>query len=60
MDTSSSNHLTGKKKWLVDFDYVRKTKIRCDDDEYLNTEGMRNFSETEQGQNCTNQGCIGG
>lgn len=27
MDTDFSNHLTENKKWLVDFDYGRNTKI---------------------------------
>ena len=42
MDNGCSNHLTRNKQWLVDFDYGRKTKIICVDDEYLNVEGMRN------------------
>ncbi|XP_050908662.1 uncharacterized protein LOC127122358 [Lathyrus oleraceus] len=42
METGRSNHLTGNKKWLVDFDYGKRTKIRCADDKYLNAEGMRN------------------
>ena len=42
MDTGCSNHLTGNKKWLVDFDSGKSTKIRCADDKYLNAEGMGN------------------
>ena len=42
MDTFCSNHLTGNKQWLIDFDSRRRTKIRCADDKYLNAEGMGN------------------
>ncbi|XP_050900724.1 uncharacterized protein LOC127107480 [Lathyrus oleraceus] len=42
MNTSCSNHLTGKKQWPIDFDYRRRTKIICADDKYLNIEGIRN------------------
>ncbi|XP_050916159.1 uncharacterized protein LOC127131273 [Lathyrus oleraceus] len=42
MDTGSSNHLTGNKKWLVDFESMKRTKIRCVDDKYLNAEGVGN------------------
>ena len=42
MDIGCSNHLTGNKQWLVDFGYSKRTKIRCDDDEYLNSRGMGN------------------
>ena len=42
MDTGCSNHLTGNKKWLVDFDSSKSTRIRCADDKYLNAEGMGN------------------
>ncbi|XP_050920235.1 uncharacterized protein LOC127137858 [Lathyrus oleraceus] len=42
MDTSCSNHPTGNKKWLVEFDSGKKTKIRCVDDKYLNAEGIGN------------------
>ena len=38
MDTSCSYHLTGNKKWLVKFDSGKRTKIRCDDDKYMNAE----------------------
>jgi hypothetical protein len=40
MDTGCSNHLTGNKKWLVEFDYGKMTKTRCVDDKYLNSKGM--------------------
>ena len=40
MDTGCSNHLTGNKQWLTDFNSRRRTKIRCADDKYLNVEGM--------------------
>ena len=46
MDTGCSNHLTGNKKWLVDFDSEKRTKIRCADDKYLNAEGMGNVRVT--------------
>src|SRR3954471_3385560 len=42
MDTGCSNHLTGNKQWLIDFDSERRTKIRCADDKYLYAEGMGN------------------
>jgi transposase InsO family protein len=42
MDTGCSNHLTGNKLWLIDFDSRRRAKIRCADDKYLNAEGMGN------------------
>lgn len=42
MDIGCSNHLSGNKQWLIDFDSGRKTKIRYADDEYLNAEGVRN------------------
>lgn len=42
MDTGYSNHLSGNKKWLVDFESGKRTKIRCVDDKYLNVEGMEN------------------
>ena len=42
MDTGCSNHLTGNKKLLVDFDSGKSTNIRCADDKNLNAEGMRN------------------
>lgn len=32
--------LRGNKQWLIDFDYGKRTKIRCVDDEYLNAKGM--------------------
>ncbi|XP_050909173.1 uncharacterized protein LOC127122942 [Lathyrus oleraceus] len=46
MDTSCSNHLTGNKKWLVDFNFGKRTKIRCANDKHLNAEGMRNVRVT--------------
>lgn len=46
MDTGFSNHLTGNKKWLVDFDSGKKTKIICADDKYQNVEGMRSVRVT--------------
>ncbi|KAK2372692.1 putative mitochondrial protein [Trifolium repens] len=46
MDTGCPNHLTGNKKWLVDFDSGKSTKIRCADDKYLNAEGMGNVRVT--------------
>ncbi|XP_050878744.1 uncharacterized protein LOC127082551 [Lathyrus oleraceus] len=43
MDTGCSNHLSGNKQWLVNFDSCKRTKIRCDDDKYLNAKGMGKF-----------------
>lgn len=42
MDNGCSNYLIGNKKWMVDFDYRKRTKIRCINDKYLNVEGMGN------------------
>ncbi|XP_050875303.1 uncharacterized protein LOC127078936 [Lathyrus oleraceus] len=42
IDTGCSKHLTGNKKWLVDFDSRKRIKIICADDKYLNDEGMGN------------------
>jgi hypothetical protein len=40
MDIGCSNHLSGNKQWLIDFDSGRKVRVRCTNDEYLNAEGM--------------------
>ena len=42
MATGCASHLTGNKKWLVDFDSGKSTKIICVVDKYLNVEGMEN------------------
>ncbi|XP_050908333.1 uncharacterized protein LOC127121955 [Lathyrus oleraceus] len=42
MHTGCSNHLTGNKQWLINFDSRKRTKIRCVNDKYLNAKGMRN------------------
>ncbi|XP_050896713.1 uncharacterized protein LOC127103504 [Lathyrus oleraceus] len=42
MYTGCSNHLTGNKLWLINFDYRKRTKIIYADDKYLNAKGMRN------------------
>lgn len=42
MGTSFSIHLSRNKQWLVDFEFRKRTKIRCDDDKYLNAEGIGN------------------
>ena len=42
IDCGCSNHLTGNKKWLVDFDSRKRTKIRCADDKHPNAKGMGN------------------
>ncbi|KAK2352988.1 hypothetical protein QL285_090671 [Trifolium repens] len=58
MDTGCSNHLTGNKKWLVDFDSGKSTKIRCADDKYLNAEeadyGVRTGKEQDIQGECQN------
>src|ERR1043165_5195550 len=52
MDTGCSNHLTGNKQWMIDFDSRRRTKIRCADDKYLNAEGMENVKvKVKNGKN---------
>ncbi|XP_050876061.1 uncharacterized protein LOC127079729 [Lathyrus oleraceus] len=43
MDIGFSNNLTGNKKWIIDFDSRKRTKIIYVDDKYLNTEGMGNL-----------------
>lgn len=59
MDIGYSNHLTGNKQWLVDFDSIRKTHIICDDDECMNVEGMGNVKvKLRNGKNCIDQGCM--
>lgn len=53
MDTGCSNHLTVDKQWMVDFEYGRKTKIKCVDVEYLNAEGMGNVKvKLKNAKNC--------
>lgn len=42
MDTDWSNHITGKKRSLVNFDSRKRIEIICVDDKYLNTKGMGN------------------
>lgn len=42
MDIGCSNHMTGNKQWLVNFDFSKRTKIRCVDYEYPNSKGMGN------------------
>ncbi|XP_050902756.1 uncharacterized protein LOC127115202 [Lathyrus oleraceus] len=42
MDTGCSDHLIRNKQWLVDFDFRKKTTIRCPDDKYLKAKGMGN------------------
>ena len=42
MNTGCSDHFTVNKKWLVDFDSRKSTKIRRDNDKYLNAECMGN------------------
>lgn len=44
MDTGFSNHLTGNKQWLINFDSRKRTKIRCVEDKYLDTEEMGNVN----------------
>lgn len=46
MDIGFSNHLTGNKKWLVNFDSGKRTKIKCTDNKYLNAKGMGNVRVT--------------
>lgn len=42
MDIGSSNHLTGNKQWLIDYDSRKRTNIICVNDKYLNAKGMGN------------------
>lgn len=42
MDIACSNHLTRNKQWLVDFDFSKRTKINCVNDENMNAKGMEN------------------
>lgn len=40
LDTGCSNHLTGNRQWLINYDSSKESRIRCADDEYLVAEGM--------------------
>lgn len=40
LDTGCSNHMTGRKDWLVDLDLSNKGKVRFVDDNTIRTEGM--------------------
>lgn len=40
LDTGCSNHMTGRKDWLVDLDLSKKGKVRFADDNTIRTEGM--------------------
>lgn len=42
MDTGCFNRIIGNSQWLINFDSIRMTKIRCDDDKYLVVKGMGN------------------
>jgi hypothetical protein len=42
LDTGCSNHMTGRKDWLVDLDEGVKSKVKFADDSVLRAEGMGN------------------
>lgn len=43
LDTGFSNHVTGNKDWLLDFDPSKKTFIRCASNRTIIAEGMGNI-----------------
>lgn len=42
MDIGCSNHITENKQRLINFNYNKRTRIKCADDEYLTAKGMGN------------------
>ena len=44
LDTGCSNHMTGKKEWLSEFDDSKKTSVRLADCRSMKAEGMRNVT----------------
>ncbi|XP_050877295.1 uncharacterized protein LOC127081048 [Lathyrus oleraceus] len=43
LDSGCSNHLTGRKVWLVDFKESKKSKVKLDDNNLLQAEGTDNI-----------------
>ena len=43
LDIGCSNHMTGHKEWLGDFDENKRSKIRLADSRTLSAEGTRNI-----------------
>jgi len=43
LDIGCSNHMTGHKEWLGDFDENRRSKIKLADSKTLSAEGMGNI-----------------
>lgn len=43
LDLECSNHITGRKVWLVDFDESKKCKVKLADNSSLQAEGTRNI-----------------
>lgn len=42
MDIGCSNHITENKQWLINFNYNKRTRIKCANDEYLIAKGLGN------------------
>ena len=40
LDARCSNHMTGHKEWLVNFDSSKKSKVKFADDSTLRVEGV--------------------
>ena len=43
LDSGCSNHMTGRKEWLADFDESKKSKIKLADNSLLQAEGTDNI-----------------
>lgn len=43
LNSGSSNHMTGRKVWLVDFDESKNNKVKLDDNSSLQVEGTINI-----------------
>jgi len=48
LDTGCSNHMTGKKEWLSEFDDSKKTSVRLADSKSMKAEGMGNVTKQEK------------
>lgn len=43
LETGCSNHMTGRKVWLVDFDELKKSKVKLTDNILLQEKGISNI-----------------
>ncbi|XP_057432310.1 uncharacterized protein LOC130725065 [Lotus japonicus] len=44
MDTRCSNHMTGQREWLIDFDASKKTTVKLTNNSSMLAEGLGNIS----------------